>query len=155
MPIKNTRYSLTSRLGGGSGFQTLNMTAMIDVIFLLLIFFLVAAKFRPVEDFLPVNVPSQRGGQSSIAVEPLEIFVEQADNACKVAMGNETVEITDSSGRDSLRSMLENVLKSQGRFLSDPVEIVCGEDVLWQNIVGVYDMLYGAGLGDISFRLVE
>ena len=149
------RYNLTSRLGGGSGFQALNMTAMIDVIFLLLIFFLVAAKFRPVEDFLPVNVPSQRGGGPTLAVEPLEIFVEQAGNSCKVVMGDKTVEIKDSSGRDRLRSVLESVLKSQGRFLSDPVEIVCGEDVLWQNVVNVYDTLYGAGLGDISFRLVE
>lgn len=149
------RYNSKSRLGGGSGFQTLNMTAMIDVIFLLLIFFLVAAKFRPVEDFLPVNIPSQRGGQSPLAVEPLEIFVEQAGNACKVDMGDKTVEITDSSGRDGLRSVLESVLKSQGRFLSDPVEIVYGEDVIWQNVVSVYDTLYGAGLGDISFRLVD
>lgn len=155
MPTKKTKYNLTSRLGGGSGFQALNMTAMIDVIFLLLIFFLVAAKFRPVEDFLPINVPSQRGSQSMLAIEPLEILVKQAGNSCEVIFGNKTVKITGSSEGNNLRNELESVLKSHGRFLSDPVEIVCGEDVIWQNVVIVYDILYGAGLGNISFRLVE
>ena len=155
MLTKNSRYNLTSRLGGGAKLQSLKMTAMIDVIFLLLIFFLVAARFRPMEDFLPVNIPGQRTDQSMLAIEPLEIFIEQAGNTCRIIIDKTTVEITDSAGREILRSELENVLKSQGRFLNDPVEIICSENVPWQSVVSVYDTLYGAGLDDIHFRLVE
>lgn len=53
---------------------SIRMVPMIDMIFLLLIFFLVAAKFRPEEDFLPLQMPAAAGEQQRTGKpEPLVI----------------------------------------------------------------------------------
>jgi len=55
---------------------SLRMAPMIDIIFLLLIFFLVAAKWRPAESFLPFKLPvGAAGNQAVVRPEPLVIEI--------------------------------------------------------------------------------
>jgi biopolymer transport protein ExbD len=55
---------------------TLEMTPLIDVVFLLLIFFLITTTFvRPDESQLPLNLPSASAGESSTPGERVVIFV--------------------------------------------------------------------------------
>jgi biopolymer transport protein ExbD len=56
---------------------TINLTPMIDVVFLLVIFFMVGAHFGEAEGRIPVNVPSV-GELRSMAREPDERLVEVA-----------------------------------------------------------------------------
>lgn len=149
---KKRLFSLLTDTGAGS--NTFRMTAMIDVIFLLLIFFLLTAKFRPAEDFLPVNIPAERVA-SPLAVEALAIKVDQIDSGCSISISDQKINFSDTLDRSKFREMVESVLNSNNRYLSDPIEIVCGEDVSWQNLVIVYDTLYGAGLTDISFQIAD
>ncbi len=127
---------------------------MIDVIFLLLIFFLLTAKFRPVEDFLLLDIPQARSA-SLTAVEPFEIRLSQNGKDCKLSFDKQEVVITPALNYDHLKERIQDVIKSQSRYLSDPVEITSGKEVNWQYIAAVYDALSDFGFTNISFNLAE
>ena len=54
---------------------TINLTPMIDVVFLLVIFFLVGSEFSEAESKIPVNVPTA-GQMQAITRGPDELLVE-------------------------------------------------------------------------------
>ena len=47
------------------------------------------------------------------------------------------------------------VLKSQKRHVGDPVEVVCSDDVKWDYLVKIYNVLYVMGINDITFAMTE
>lgn len=58
------------------------------MIFLLLIFFIVAGKWRPDEDFLPLKLPTADAQQQALAKpEPLEICIFNTETGCRVQIG--------------------------------------------------------------------
>jgi biopolymer transport protein ExbD len=61
------------------------MTPLIDMMFLLLIFLLLAAKFRPQEDFLPFQLPAVPSlHQTMVKPEPLIIHISATHSGCLV-----------------------------------------------------------------------
>ena len=78
---------------------TINLTPMIDVVFLLVIFFLVGSEFSEAESKIPVNVPTS-GQMQAITRGPDELLVEIAvDNS--VSLNGETMPL------DSLTTQLK------------------------------------------------
>lgn len=146
---------LRQRRGGGIA---LRMTSMIDVIFLLLIFFLVTAKFRPQEDILPVVLPDVAAASEGMTlVEPLVINLESVDEGMKIGIpgADDLVigkESFDSDMADFVSSLGE-VFVSQNRTKADPVELRCADNLKWQHLAKVYNVLYGMGLTDITFPM--
>jgi biopolymer transport protein ExbD len=138
---------------------TLRMAPMIDMIFLLLIFFLVAAQFRPQESFLPLNLATTYGRTATIKAEPLTISINADTNGCKVQIGQcVNVSIKDASIDNDLVILAEQLadcLRNQNRVASDPVEIICADDVKWDHLAKIYNLLYGMGLSDLTFQLTE
>ena len=139
---------------------TLRMAPMIDMIFLLLIFFLVAAKWRPQEDFLPLRLPAAQAAERRIGKpEPLIIHIFATQTGCRVLIGGlETVRIENENVEADLAVLLAKTgdcLLAQKRFADDPVEIVCGADVKWDHLAKIYNMFFGAGLTDITFAMTE
>lgn len=139
---------------------TLRMAPMIDIIFLLLIFFMVCAKWRPAESFLPMRL--QTAGAAGIGVvkaEPLIIQIAERDEGCIVMIGRAAeVLIRQEQMEQDLAELIEQlrgVLSIQRRYASDPVEIVCEPGVKWEYFAKIYNVLYGAGLSDITFCLTE
>jgi len=133
---------------------------MIDMTFLLLIFFLVAAKWRPKEDFLPFQLPADHSrGRSIGAVEPLAIQISATAAGCKVQIGlSQAVAVEDRSIEEDLLSFsrrLGEALTEQKRYAADPVEIICATDVKWDYLAKIYNVLYGMGLSDITFRMTR
>ncbi len=138
----------------------MRMAPMIDMIFLLLIFFLVTAKWRPQEDFLPFQLPAAQA-QSAVLGRPeaMEIYISATPSGCEVRIGelhpvqidNETI---DASLAVLMAKMNECML-AQKRFSGDPVEIICGPDVKWEHLARIYNLFFGAGLTDITFRMTE
>lgn len=63
----------------GKALEGLTLTPLIDVVFLLLIFFLVATKFAEQERELPVNLPDASEAQPLIA-KPRELFINIDQN---------------------------------------------------------------------------
>lgn len=139
---------------------SLRMTAMIDMIFLLLIFFLVTAKWRPPENFLPMNVSTAGAFEPVIGkAEPLIIRIEKVKDGCLVQVGRqETIQVRNSTIENDLALLLDSLkisLSAQKRYASDPVEIICAPGVKWDYVAKIYNTLYGAGLTDITFQMTE
>ena len=141
-------------------FFVLRMAPMIDVIFLLLIFFLVAARYRPQEDFLPLKVATAYAEVQPLArPEPLVIKISPVAAGCEVQIGQCQRVGVSSQNLDAdlvlLMQQLQDCLGQQKRFASDPVEIVCGPDVKWEYLAKIYNVFYGMGLTDITFAMTE
>lgn len=62
------------RIKKGQALNTINMTPVIDMVFLLLIFFLVASRFAEVDRHLAVVLPSASEAKPLVA-SPTELFV--------------------------------------------------------------------------------
>ncbi len=65
---------MTVKIEKGTALTTLNLTPLIDVVFLLLIFFLVAARYSEEERQLPVQLPEASEARPLIA-KPLELYI--------------------------------------------------------------------------------
>ena len=133
---------------------------MIDVIFLLLIFFLVSARWRPQEDFLPLKVATAGAAEEPLArPEPLMIKISLAAAGCEVQIGRCKRVVVSSQNVDAdlvlLMQQLQDCLIRQKRFASDPVEIVCDPDIKWEYLAKIYNVFYGMGLTDITFVMTE
>jgi biopolymer transport protein ExbD len=153
--LKNSRSFFRRRR-----FFVLRMAPMIDVIFLLLIFFLVAARYRPQEDFLPLKIAAARAEVQPLArPEPLMIKISPAAEGCEVQIGRcETIGVSSQNIDADLVLLMQQIqgcLTQQKRFTSDPVEIVCGPDVKWEYLAKIYNVFYGLGLTDITFAMTE
>lgn len=138
----------------------LRMVPMIDMIFLLLIFFLVAAKWRPQEDFLPLHLAAAQAQDAVLTrPEPLEIHIFTIPAGCRVQIGRaDEVKIDDSTIEADLAAMIAKIqacLLAQKRFAGDPIEIICNGDVKWDHLAKIYNVFFGAGLTDITFRMTE
>jgi biopolymer transport protein ExbD len=139
---------------------TLRMAPMIDMIFLLLIFFLVAAKWRPQEDFLPFKLPGAQAQNYDIGkTEPLKIHILATQTGCRVEITPlYTVQIENENIEADLAVLMEkmeNCLLAQKRFATDPIEIICEPEVKWEHLAKIYNMFFGAGLTDITFQMTE
>ena len=139
---------------------SLRMAPMIDMIFLLLIFFLVAAKLRPKEDFLSFKLPPIQARDLSFGrPEPLIIHISPAQAGCCVEIGRlYTVRIENEDINAGLAVLMEKTRKcllTQKRLANDPVEIVCEPGVKWEHLSKIYNIFFGAGLVDITFTMTE
>ncbi|MFA5553938.1 MAG: biopolymer transporter ExbD [Phycisphaerae bacterium] len=137
----------------------LRMAPMIDMIFLLLIFFLVTAGFQPPESFLPLNLAAAHSRNSIIRFEPLIISISAQESGCSVQIGQcSGVSVSENIIEIDLAVLAERIsdcLKAQKRLLSDPIEIICEDDVKWDYVVKIYNLLWGVGLSDITFQITE
>ena len=139
---------------------TLRMAPMIDMVFLLLIFFLVAAKWRPQEDFLPFQLPVAQAQEQSIGKpEPLIIHIFATQAGCQIQIGQSGImQIENQTIEANLAALMEKMrecLLAQKRFATDPIEIICAPEVKWEHLAKIYNTFFGAGLSDITFRMTE
>lgn len=133
----------------------LRMTAMIDVIFLLLTFFVLTARFQQPESHLNVTLPKPAVGTAqSMAKEPLSIRLETANSQCSVILPQaETIWLvpdTLSANLADLQGRLKAIFPSYD-IAGQGVELHCGDAVQWDYVVKVYDVLYRAGAMKITF----
>lgn len=143
-----------SRSAGG-----LQMAPMIDVIFLLLTFFVLTARFRLPEAFVPLALSSPDSSIRVQMVEPLILHLTSAGEEClaevaarkKVILSGESPE----TGLAVLAETVEQLCRSQQRRAEDPVELICSDEVQWDYVVKVYDLLRVLGLEQITFVMTE
>lgn len=129
----------------------LMMTPMIDVIFLLLIFFLTTSNFDIVEKLLPSGVSqiSTPAGQSNLPPsDPTEEQVEQLVIKLMAETGSLEIQLNGQSltGLDDLISRLHAVseLKPDIPVVIDPVQ-----DIQAEQVILVYDGARNAGLNRV------
>lgn len=138
----------------------LQMTPMIDVIFLLLTFFVLTAKFRLPEDFLFLRLPkasTQTAGFN--VVEPLTVRIMANANGCVVEIaGSETITIENTAIEAGLGDFAEKLMaisQKQKRTAADPVEIECANNVNWDMLAKIYNVMYSMDISDITFIMNE
>ena len=149
-PRKMTRQ--TPRVG-------LNLTPMIDVVFQLLIYFLLATNFALGEQVFRMDLP-ERGGTALVQdpfdmpEEPLRIRV------LSTAPSRETLSVSlpPQYPRPEDLEDLELFLQENrsgdtiGLFLSDhPIRIVPAPDTRWEHVVDVFNAVIRAGYRTVHF----
>ncbi|USN98497.1 MAG: biopolymer transporter ExbD [Phycisphaeraceae bacterium] len=102
MKLSKHRHREASLLG------VLPMTSMIDVVFLLLIFFMVTASFSSDEDKLSSALATEGGGKAG-ALQPQVVRIRFADGATVYEIGAHRLRSINS-----LRNLLSALPKEQG-----------------------------------------
>ena len=134
----------------------LRMTPMIDVIFLLLTFFVLTAKFQEPEQFLPIvlgqgQIPAMRSGS-----EPMQIQIKVCQTGCLVFVaGQPQTILTADNPAEGLLVLTQRVQKRFEAEGCGPIELYCDDAVAWDFVVKIYDVLYALGVQDITFRIEE
>lgn len=158
---ESMQASVSSRLNTTTKHTfSLQMAPMIDVVFLLIIFFIVAAKWRPEEHSLPFQLPVAQAADHAIArPEPLVIHIFATETGCQLQISrSDAIQIEERSVEADLVTLMEKMKKcllAQKRFAGDPVEIVCDAKVKWEYLAKIYNVFFGAGLTDITFAMTE
>ena len=135
----------------------LNLTAMIDVVFLLLMYFLLIAEFRPREESFDMELPRPPSESSApdpfaLPEAPIRIEVRSlGDEADAFVLSSDSPSIGDvvrgASGlHDRLMALKGTVLGEEQRFV-----IVAARDARWEHALGVLNALKRAGFNEVRF----
>ena len=121
--------------------STLNLAPMIDIVFLLLIFFLVSSTLQGEETLYKITVPDSSIGQSSSQIE-INIFLDQ---------DNKIYHEQNEYSRQNIEQLFEliNDLKNK------KVKIYADQKSDFDSIVFLIEKFKNKGYHDISFALRE
>lgn len=124
-----------------TGFQ---LAPMLDVVFLLLIFFVVTQKFIMNEQDLKVKVPTapQTQEETSRAIDEIIINVREENNELVITIDREIFT------RDDLRKLMERMVAVNP---NQPVRIRGDAETRWQKIADVISTCSEAKVWNISF----
>jgi biopolymer transport protein ExbD len=132
----------------------LNLTPMIDVIFNLLIFFVVGTRFAEVEGLLASELPAApaQGVQAAIPLMPIRVRLAPdpaGSDGCLIRIDNTA--LVPRNFLD-LREVLIKLKGEHTGFESDtPIVIIADEAVQWQHVVNAFNAGKAAGYQSISF----
>lgn len=134
---------------------TLNLAPMVDVVFLLLIFFIATTTFKRAEGILPSRLPKQSGLADQLAppITPIVIDLRQTgpgptDYAIRVERF-----VNTPTTFNELAAFLMDVQANPGFDDETPIVIRAANDVLWDHVVGCWNAAVRAKYKSISFGL--
>ena len=129
----------------------LAMTPMIDVIFLLLIFFVCTANFDRIENLLPTRLASSGVTGSVSVTDPVLLNADQA--VIKISYENNfprwQVESRNCQSLRELQSVLVQIAQAKDDF---PIIVSCDENVPVEHWLDVIDACRQVGLVNLSFE---
>jgi len=133
----------------------MNLTAMLDVCFQLLIFFILTASFTVGEGILPAFLPFGQGPESQDDEPP-----EQPLNIVLSSAGGDDIKIMLEGSADALTSFnqLHARLKGLRRTVYDaksPVNIRPDATVPWKHVVNCFNQAFRAKFENINFAEVQ
>ena len=130
----------------------LSMTSMIDVIFLLLIFFVCTANFERLEALLATELASS-GVTGGVAVTPPELLnLDHARISISYENGQPAWQVEGHNCRSlrDLQSVLVQIARAKDDF---PIVISCDENAPVEFWLDVIDACRQVGLTNLSFEL--
>jgi len=146
MRLKNLRRSKPVQL---------SMTSMIDVIFLLLIFFVVTANFNVLEELLPTNFSFSGSTVTGIAL-PEQQILSQGFARIRITYENQTphwqVEGQNCRSIREVRTLLGRISRTKNDL---PIIIASDANVPFEHVIDVYDASRAAGLRNIQFEVSQ
>ena len=138
------------------GMIGLNLTSMIDVVFLLLIYFMVATEFITAEESFPMDIPMRNHGQTiTLDYEPLVILVESAgtgmeDLRIRLEGPWDPVGTLDALS-SFLRSNKASEFGSSGLFEeSHPIFIKPTNSTRWEHAIAAYNIVVNENYTNIT-----
>ena len=131
----------------------MNLTPMIDVVFLLLFFFLVVSRFQALEGMLPAQLPSQKAAVSTgIPQTPIRIrFLYDPRNPeqCRVTIDRFSEEPLSIH---LLTAELVKIREEVGGFDNNtPVHLLADDSIPWEHVVNAYNAALAAEYEKIFF----
>ncbi len=141
----------TKKLQKAPASLELNLTSMIDVIFLLLIFFVFTSDFKEPEKRLPTNL----SGAGAVATTVETLTQEERDLGkitVRIAVNaeNETVWTVDGRRVESLAAVEETLTKLREIDPNVPAIVAPERNVPIESALDVYDVARRVGLGKIK-----
>lgn len=154
---KSIRLKVIERLKASSTGLKFQITALTDIVFLLLIFFIATTRFRPNEGELPLGLPSAQfsGVGAAVLVDPLKVDLDTTAGNMIIRYGEKEV-ILENANIDAMNSVageFELYYKSQNRTATDPLELECGENLTWDHLAKFCNIMYGLGIENITFLM--
>jgi biopolymer transport protein ExbD len=130
---------------------SINLTPMIDVTFLLLIFFLVTSTFEKPEGLFAANLPRDSGAHAvSLPISPIIVRLTPEGDACRIRIDRFT-EAPASFG--DLATFLTDVQANPGFDNETPVVIVADDALAWDHVVGCWNAAVRASCQNIAFGI--
>lgn len=134
----------------------LDISSLIDVCFLLLIYFLVTSTIQPREQDLPMTMPSSVGVPGD---EVVRVLIGVKGDGSIVMNEGAAEELLDTDGEDreipktkERLKMMNDLARSNGSEVF--VQLVTEEGVRNQRFIDVLNCLKGEGIGKVSITLI-
>ncbi len=129
---------------GDVGFQ---IAPMVDVVFVLLLFFMASAGSQVVERELNISLPSGRGGQAS-GPPPTPVIIDISADGL-VSMNSKIFDTPVSKEMPELRARLKENIERFGD--KDPVIIRPDSSARQERIIDVLNSAAAAGVKNLTF----
>jgi len=126
------------RPGSGSVLR-INLVPMIDIVFNLLVFFLVATKFTPAEGVLAGRLPDVKTSQAVLSVPTVPIrirLVPHDGTGCLIMIEDRSVRPADF---DQLAEVLRQIQAEPGYDDKTPVVLLADSELVWDHVVNAYN----------------
>jgi len=131
---------------------TMNFAPMIDMTFLLLIFFLVTTTFERAEGILASKLPTSTGRHTaSLPLVPIVVRVNQVDSdrsAFSISLDGFDVKLATFT---ALTAVLRDIQKQPGFDNETPVVIVADQDLQWDHVVACWNATLNANCQRVAF----
>lgn len=128
----------------------LQLTSMIDVIFQLLIYFVITANFMIDEGTILATLPGNAAETDQMAPpeQPIVIELRSGSDAVNYIL---TVDGYQIEGASALYAYLHGQVKGGAIAIDDPVQIKPQGEVRWQHVVNVFNACVRAKLEEVGF----
>jgi biopolymer transport protein ExbD len=128
---------------GDLGFQ---IAPMVDVVFVLMLFFMASAGLQVTEKELGINLPSGRVATGKD--EPITPILVQIGSDGQVLINSQSFDTPESADLPATREQLKLLMSYGGK---DPVIIQPAPDVRQERVVQVLNAAAAAGVKNLSF----
>ena len=125
--------------------KKINIIPLIDIIFILLIFFMLATNFRMKEN-IDFSLKSTSGNSEQSDKKTLEIFIK---NNAEVLIRNNVISLENP---ELISSNIKKVFFNE-KF--DEVLVLCNEIVNLQNLISIMDIIKEQNISNIFFTHVN
>lgn len=136
---------MTVKINKGRALDGINMTPMIDCVFLLLIFFLVATRFEELEREMPIVLP-QASEAMPLTSKPKEVFVNVDQQGQFIVRGEHL------SSTELLATLRQAAANNPGR---QTVIIRADKRCVWEHVVEVMNLCNKAQIHDYRVTTAE
>lgn len=130
---------------GDVGFQ---IAPMVDVVFVLLLFFMASAGSQILEKELNINLPSGRGAAGLAGPPPTPIIIDILPDGT-VSLNNQVMDTPTSRELPQLRDWLRDTIDRFGD--KDPVIIKPDLDARHERVIDVLNAAAAAGVKNLTF----